>query len=560
MIRYTSPKQLSLSAFKTPFEQNLLPSNRWVILSEVIPWDELATVYHRQMSSAMGRGSINTRLVIGVLIIKHMLKLDDREVLATLQENVYLQYFVGFSSFQTKIAFDPSLLVTIRKRMGQTAFDEWSQIVIKQIETIESEIIELAAIGSEIVNNNKTKEPEAIKVTGQEPKVVDNNNKTEESEVIKVIGQAAKVIDNKNKSEKAIAPKDTLIIDTTVAEQKIKYPTDLDLLNRVREKTESLIDIFYEYSSFTIKPRTYRENARKEYLRASMKRKKSGKEIRKALKKQLGFIERNIRIINTLWDDIENTMGVIPAEVFKILFKIVSYKTWFVCQEVYRQQKEMIDNNVKSCTDRIVSISQPHVRAIVRGKSGKNIEFGAKVALSVVNGTNRIFKIAWDAYNDGIDLIGQVEAFKVQYGKYPLLVLADKIYLTKANRDYLKKHNIQHRGQPLGRPKTDEQGHKIKPFTPIQQKENNQRNHVEGQFGTAKDAYNLNRVKAKLPQTSESWIANIFFILNIIKLLKVAQIAMNRNLCALFSVFKKTFFFTQNRRFYAQSSNNMIGI
>ena len=366
--------------------------------------------------------------------------------------------------------------------MGQIAFDEWSQIVITKIETIESEIIELGTNGSEIVNN-----------------------KTEEPEVIKVTGQGAKVLDNKNKSEKPIALKDILIIDTTVAEQKIKYPTDLDLLNRVREMTESLIDIFYEWSSFSIKPRTYQENARKEYLRASMKRKKSAKEIRKAFKKQLSFIERNIRTINTLWDDIIDTMTDIPAEVFKILFKKVPYKTWLVCQEVYRQQKEMIDKNVKSCTDRIVSIRQPHVRPIVRGKSGKNIEFGSKVALSVVNGTNRVFKISWDAYNDGIDLIGQVEAFKIQYGKYPLLVLADKTYLTKANRAYLKKHNIQHRGQPLGRPKKDEQGHKIKPFTPIQQKESNQRNHVEGQLGTAKDAYNLNRVKAKLPQTSESW-------------------------------------------------------
>ena len=132
--------------------------------------------------------------------------------------------------------------------------------------------------------------------------------------------------------------------------------------------------------------------------------------------------------------------------------------------------------------------------------------------------------------------------------------------IKKANRAYLKKHNIQHRGQPLGRPKKDEQGHKIKPFTPIQQKESNQRNHVEGQFGTAKDAYNLNKVKAKLPQTSESWIANIFFILNIIKLLKVAQIAMNRHLCALFTRLKNAFFFTQNPRFLPHLPNNMIGV
>ena len=138
MIRYTSQHQLRFENFTTPFEQTLLPSNRWVILAGVTPWDELAKVYHRQMSIDQGRGAVDTRLIIGALIVKHMLKLDDREVIATLQENIYLQYFVGFSSFQTKIAFDPSLFVTLRNRMGLSEFDDWSLAVIAQIEALEA--------------------------------------------------------------------------------------------------------------------------------------------------------------------------------------------------------------------------------------------------------------------------------------------------------------------------------------------------------------------------------------------------------------------------------------
>jgi hypothetical protein len=38
----------------------------------------------------MGRGTINTRVVIGAMIVKYILKLDDREVVHTLQENIYL--------------------------------------------------------------------------------------------------------------------------------------------------------------------------------------------------------------------------------------------------------------------------------------------------------------------------------------------------------------------------------------------------------------------------------------------------------------------------------------
>ena len=534
MIRYTSQHQLRIVDFKTPFEQSLSLDNRWVILASVIPWDDLASVYHRQMSSDKGRGTINTRVVIGAMIVKHMLKLDDREVVHTLQENIYLQYFVGFSSFQTKIAFDPSLLVTFRKRMGFIEFDEWSLSIIKEIETFESAESAESAELNQKESGNKT----------------DKTDKTQSDDKAKSAPESALT----TKPDSPISLKDTLIIDTTVAEQKIKYPTDLDLLNNVRVFTESLIDIFYELSPLTIKPRSYRENARKDYLNAALKRKKPQKVVRKAIKKQLGYIERNLLTINNLWTILEENNILIPFIVkTKILCRNLYnlynlYKKWLVCQEIYRQQRQMSDRHVNYCDDRIVSIDQPHVRPILRGKAAKKIEFGSKVALSVVNGMNRVFKISWDAYNDGVDLIGQVEAYKKQYQKYPKLVLADEIYMTKANRAYLKERNIQHRGQPLGRPKRDKQGQIINPYSKIQLKEANQRNHVEGQFGTAKDAYDLTKVKAKTTATSESWIANVFFVLNIVKLLKVAQKAMAASLCLILNRLKfNTFILWFNR-------------
>ncbi len=253
-----------------------------------------------------------------------------------------------------------------------------------------------------------------------------------------------------------------------------------------------------------------------------MKRKKTGKEIRKAIKKQLSYVYRNIKTINDLWIFLEDKNILIPLSSEE-------KKQWITCKEIYAQQEEMIRLNVKYCANRIVSIEQPHVRPILRGKANKKIEFGSKVALSVVNGTNRIFKISWDAYNDGIDLKGQVEAYFKQYGKYPKLVLADKIYMTNENRKFLKNLGIEHRGEALGRKPKDKNGKIKAPYTKLQQKEANQRNHVEGQFGTAKEAYGLNRVKAKTAATSESWIANIFFVLNIVKLLKVARTAMRDN-------------------------------
>jgi hypothetical protein len=513
-----------MSSFTTPFEEHLLPDNRWVILAGVLPWDELTKVYHAQMSSTKGRSSLPARLVIGALILKHMLKLDDREVLATLQENIYLQYFVGFSAFNPHQAFDPSLLVTIRKRMGKDAFDQLSLLVIKKIE-------EISMSQNEVAGTKKGVEEEA-------------KNSTEPIEMAtkKASKKAVKQEGKEEKEEKRVIPiglQDTLIIDTTVAEQKIKYPTDLDLLDKVRTFSERMIDDFYELSGLTIKPRTYRNLARKDYLNAALKRKKSGKEIRKAIKKQLSYVYRNINTIKDLWN-------ILDKKNIEIPLSDVLRKKWITCQDIYRQQEEMVRLNVKYCADRIVSIEQPDVRPILRGKANKKIEFGSKVALSVVNGTNRVFRISWDAYNDGIDLKGQVKAFFEQYGKYPKLVLADKIYMTNENRKFLKSLNIEHRGEPLGRKPKDQNGNLKKPYSKLQRKEGNQRNHVEGQFGTAKEAYGLNKVKAKTVATAESWIANIFFVLNIVKLLKVARTAMRDNFYAFIQTINIMHYFVFN--------------
>jgi len=56
-----------------------------------------------------GRPTIDIRLAIGALIVKHKMKLSDRDVVAMIQENIYIQYFVGFSSFNPEASFDPSL-------------------------------------------------------------------------------------------------------------------------------------------------------------------------------------------------------------------------------------------------------------------------------------------------------------------------------------------------------------------------------------------------------------------------------------------------------------------
>lgn len=112
---YISPSQSTLVGFESPFTKNLNPSNRWLVLSHQMPWDTLVNVYQKQLNNnKTGADGVNARVAIGSLIIKHMCDLSDRETVQQIQENIYMQYFIGYSSFSDEEPFDPSLFVEFR--------------------------------------------------------------------------------------------------------------------------------------------------------------------------------------------------------------------------------------------------------------------------------------------------------------------------------------------------------------------------------------------------------------------------------------------------------------
>ncbi|MFH1120126.1 MAG: IS5 family transposase [Bacteroidota bacterium] len=471
MINYTPQNQLSLSLFKHPFETELDKENRWVKLAELVPWDELANVYIQQLQSDTGRLSVDVRTVIAALIIKHMLKLDDRGTVQMIQENIYLQYFCGLKAFTKKAVFDPSLFVDIRKRLGFEQFDAFNRLVIEKSE-------QLKPHQSRIKRKAKDKDS-----------TDDNISPSSGS-------------DNRG----------TLKIDATVADQEIKFPTDAGLLNASREKLEMIIDLLFIKGIDIQKPRTYRRKARRDFLNLTKKKRKSKNVIRKAIKVQLQYVNRDLGIVDKLLTK-NPARELILSKKERELLKTI--------RVVYLQQKEMYDTKTNSCKDRIVNIFQPHVRPIVRGKEGKNTEFGSKINVSEVNGFCRVDRLSWNAYNESMDLELQVKNFRKQYGCYPKVLLADKIYLTRNNRNFLKENGIQIYGPPLGRPP------KKDPMTAAQRyhyrKKAAERNHVEGKFGQAKRGYGLNKVKARLASTSVSWIQAIIFVMNLTKLLQVAE-------------------------------------
>jgi len=484
MIRYSSQNQLALAEFGWPFQTKLDENNRWVKLSRCIPWDALAEVYYQTLSRSQGRPTKNARVVIGAVIIKHKLKLSDRETVAQIQENPYLQYFLGLPEFQMEAPFAPSLLVEIRKRMGQEVFDQFEEAVIDAVED------------KKAASKSKSKSKS------------DDDEQPPQGGVKAGSGEEAKASETTHQGK--------LIVDATVAPQAIRYPTDLSLLNEARELTEDIIDHVYPDTGGQKKPRTYRQKARRAFLAIAKQRKPSKKKRRRAIKQQLQYLRRNLKHIDNMlscWP--VNAPSPLPSRLLR---------AYWVIQHVYEQQSEMYRTHSKRCDDRIVSIHQPHLRPIVRGKQRAPVEFGAKLSVSLnEHGLACVDALRWDAFHEGGDLKGQVEAYRERHGRYPEKILADPAYGTRENRKYLKERGIHFAGKPLGRPPkvTPDNAAAIKQAKAQRREDYRQRIPIEGKFGQGKNGYGLGYIRAKRADTTLAWINSIFLVMNLMVLLRI---------------------------------------
>ena len=165
------------------------------------------------------------------------------------------------------------------------------------------------------------------------------------------------------------------MLDATCAPSNIRYPQDFSLLNEAREKLENIIIRFCKTYGFS-RPRMYRKQARKNYLALAKTKKRSTKKIRATIRKQLSYIRRDIRYLESYMEK-----GYAPTAKEIPMIRTI-YK-------LYEQQQYMYKNKVHSVENRIVSLSQPWIRPIVRGKTKAPVEFGAKFHPNAV-------KIGWD--------------------------------------------------------------------------------------------------------------------------------------------------------------------
>lgn len=466
------------------------PENEWIKLSKLVPWHEFDLRYRENFRSKKGQPAIDSRMALGALLIKPGYKgLSDEDIAKEIAMNPYLQYFLGLHEYRYECPFDPSMMTRFRQRITPEMLS-WvnDQIIGRQAEK------ETDAQDKQDSSNDKPDD------SSGDPPMEEGGSDKAPTEEKKETANAAEANDG------------TLILDATCVPQGIRFPTDTSLLNEAREKTEQVIDILHENGKTEgKKPRTYRQVARNQYNSFSKSRKKSGKKIRKAIRQQLGYLKRNLGFI----DNIEAahpgcTEQLLPKRLFEQLQ---------VIRILYAQQQEMFQNGTHKVDTRIVSISQPWVRPIVRGKLNAEVEFGAKVEMSVVNGFLRIEDLRWEAFNESTTLQASVESYRKAYGHYPARVLADTIFRTRENLKYCKEHNIHLNGPKLGKPYSDPE--EAKKQKKLEWLESGERGEIERKFGVGKRRYILDNIVTKLKETSEASIYASVLYMNLRKKLRL---------------------------------------
>lgn len=455
MYKKKRNKQLAFSNFNQPLGLQLNPENRWVKKAETIPWDAIEDRYAELFPSNRGIPAKPLRMAFGSLLLQKHIGCSDRELLEQIAENPYFQYFIGLPGYQMEPPFVPSLLVEFRKRLTAEILGDINDMIL------------------EYNTPDDDDDPNGSPYGGGS---------------------------NESSSE---GNSGTLILDATCAPQNIEYPQDINLLNQSREKLEQMIDeICFSYN--LRKPRMYREVARGDYLDLAKCKRRTGKRIRKAIKKQLQYVRRDLRYVDEF---LSQGIELEPKQLERLA----------VIRKVYEQQDHMYYNNTHKVADRIVSISQPYIRPIVRGKAKEPTEFGAKLDLSIDNGFARVEKLSFDPYNESEMLISAIEQYYKRNGHYPERVLVDKIYRNRKNLNYCKLRGIRLSGPALGRPKKDPSADKR-----IEYIDAVDRIEVERAFSLAKRSFGLGLITTKLESTTKSSIVLSVIAMNVDKLTKLS--------------------------------------
>jgi len=300
---------------------------------------------------------------------------------------------------------------------------------------------------------------------------------------------------------------ETFYTDATCYESEMRYPTDQKLLWECCEKAYSIMCIVCQRLEIH-RPRTKYLDVEKSNMGYVKQRKHSKSQQRKLTR----------RLIHLLGKILEEIRKMVREHDDEEVLTVREKSTMDIITKVYRQQKNHFNSNDprESIPDRIVSISKPYVRPIVRGKEVKNVEFGAKCNNILVDGISFIEKLSFNAFSEGTRLEHCIKMHKRLFKVDAKKIGGDTGYAGTANRDLCRKLDIQTSFVKRGRPSAEK---KEKDFV-RQELARARATAMEGSFGTQKEHYAMRRIKARKKKTE---ILYIFFGIHTANLVHLAE-------------------------------------
>ena len=451
MYKTQISRQLAFDDFNQSCGMKLRRDDEWCVLADRIDWKSAEAIYSANFKSDRGHPAAPVRQALGALVIQRRMGLSDRALVKAIGENPYYQYFIGLPSFSDRCPFTYSTLAGFRKR-----------ITVEMLQAVNETFLKTAAPTPEHTPSKKAR--------AASPSEGDTGNAG------------------------------TMILDATCSPSNIRYPQDFSLLNEAREKTDAMIDALHlQVNAKGVRhPRTYREVLHKAYLSVAKAKRRTAKQVRALVRKLLCALQRNIGFIDALLAH----GGKLTARQSVQLDTI---------RRLHAQQKEMFDAGIHRVEKRIVSIEQPYVRPVVRGKAKAPVEFGAKYDVSVdEKGHARLEKLSFEPYNECGVFRDAAERYMKRTGHYPKRALVDQIYRTKENRAFCKEHGISMSGRGPGRPPKDDGRNRC-----AGAKDETDRIEVERFFSRDKRTCGAALIVTRLEQTSLASIALSVFVANL---------------------------------------------
>lgn len=428
------PNQLPIFKELAPYTGGIDEENRWIKLAQLVPWDEIEGHYRSAFAACKQSVLKPGRLILGLWLGQMLMNLSDRDIVEYFHENPYFQFFCGQDSF-------------VARKEG-TSICHPSLLSKRR-----------KRLGAAYVDQFQAEIADVLKAKGL-------------------------IVGNK------------LMLDATVFPANIGYPNDVKLLNTTREWLCETILRVKNVLNPEEKVRTYRRVARRVYCRYCKVKRKHQTLIRKTTKQMIRYTSRNIRQLEH-WMDQLHTHKPALRTIRKTSVQSIQSRL-DVAKTIVEQQMQRVTTRGRHIADRIVSLQQPQVRPVVRGKDGKAVEFGPKSHISLVDGFAFLDVCQFSPFNEGIRLAESLDFHRKRFDQLPSELMADQIYANRANRAYLSELQIEHSFPAIGRPPNapDQAYKRSKADT---RKRQRKRNHIEGVFGVLKEHFRLDKIRWTVP-------------------------------------------------------------